>query len=126
MFKIQRCISEGFLLRPGLSNAPLAFHVPIVIVILWRRGLVIDTWLWDQEVPGSSTGCATLKLSSWERLFTCLSSPHSCVKRVPGYNSMLGRRIICNDICNAPQEVEKRTVVGMACRLCKAHRGLFS
>ena len=29
---------------------------------VWRRGLVVDTWLWDQEVPGSSLGCARLCL----------------------------------------------------------------
>ena len=53
--------------------------------LLWRRGLVGDTWLWDQEVPGSSPGCARSTLSPWERLFTCIPSPHSCVKRVPHY-----------------------------------------
>ena len=52
---------------------------------LWRRGLVVDTWLWDQEVPGSSPGCARSTLSPWERLFTCIGSPHSCVKRVRNY-----------------------------------------
>ena len=47
---------------------------------LWRRGLLVDTWLRDQKVPGSSPGCARLTLSPWERLFTCISSSHSCVK----------------------------------------------
>ena len=30
---------------------------------LWRRDLVVDTWLWGQEVPGSSPGCAGSTLS---------------------------------------------------------------
>ena len=30
---------------------------------LWRCGLVMDTWLQDQEVPGSSPGCARSMLS---------------------------------------------------------------
>ena len=47
--------------------------------------IVVDTWLWDQGVQGSSPGCARSTLSPWERLFTCISSPHSCVKKVPGY-----------------------------------------
>ena len=47
-----------------------------------RCGIVVDTWLRDKKVPGSSPGCATSTLSPWERLFTCISSPHSCVKRV--------------------------------------------
>ena len=53
--------------------------------VLWRCGLVVDTWPRDQEVPGSSPGCASSTLSPWERLFTCISSPQSCVKRVPDY-----------------------------------------
>ena len=36
---------------------------------LWRGGLMIDTWLWDQDVRGLSTGCARLVLSPWERHF---------------------------------------------------------
>ena len=47
---------------------------------MWRRCLVVDTWLWDQEVSGSSPGYTRLTMSPWERLFTCISSPHSCVK----------------------------------------------
>ena len=50
---------------------------------MWRRGQVVDTWL--PEVSGSSPGCAMSTLSPWERLFTCISSPLSRVKRVPGY-----------------------------------------
>ena len=42
------------------------------VVNLWRRGLVVDIWLWDQKVPNSSPGYARLTLSSWERLFTCI------------------------------------------------------
>ena len=49
--------------------------------VAWRCGLVVDSWLQAQEVPG----CARSKLSPWERLFTGMSSPHSCVKRVPDY-----------------------------------------
>ena len=44
--------------------------------IFWRQGLVVDTWLWDQEVPGSSPGCARS---------TCISSPHLRVKWVTDY-----------------------------------------
>ena len=43
---------------------------------VWRRGLVVDPWLWEKEVWGSSPGCARSMLSPWERLFTCISSPH--------------------------------------------------
>ena len=46
----------------------------------WRCGLVVDTWLRDQKVPDSSPGCARSTL-----LFTCISSPHSHVKRVPDF-----------------------------------------
>ena len=56
----------------------------------WRCGLVVDTWPRDQEAPGSSPGCARSTLSPWERLFTCISSPHSCVKRVPDYRQYSG------------------------------------
>ena len=38
----------------------------------WRCGLVVDTWLRDHEVPGSSPGYARSTLSPWERLFTCI------------------------------------------------------
>ena len=53
--------------------------------LIGRRGLVVDIWIRDQEVLSSSRGCARLTLSPWERLFTCLSSPHTCVKRVFDY-----------------------------------------
>ena len=49
---------------------------------VWRPGLVEDTWLWDQEVLSSSPGCDRSTFSPQERLFTCISSPHSCVERV--------------------------------------------
>ena len=52
---------------------------------MWRRGLVVDTWPMDPEIWGSSPGCARSTLSLWERLFICITSPHSCVKRVPDY-----------------------------------------
>ena len=48
--------------------------------VRWEPLLVVDTWLWHQEVPGSSPGCARSTLSPWERPFTCIFSPHSCVK----------------------------------------------
>ena len=76
-------------------------------IFVWRCGLVVETWLRDEEVPGSSPGCARSILSPWERLFTCISSPHSCVKRVPCYRQLL---------CTALQGVEKGSVVGMACQ----------
>ena len=43
---------------------------------LWRYGLVVDTWLRDQEISGSSSDCARWTLSPWETLFTCISQPH--------------------------------------------------
>ena len=52
---------------------------------VWRHSLVVDTWLSDQDVPGLSPGCARSGFSPWERLCTCISSPHSCLKRVPDY-----------------------------------------
>ena len=59
---------------------------------------MVDTWLWDQEVPGSSHSCARSMLSPWERFFTRISSPHSCVKHeYPTIGSMLECRVICND-----------------------------
>ena len=85
---------------------------------MWRCGLVVDTWLWDQKVSGSSPGCARSTLSLRERLFICISSPHSCVKRVPDcrqYDTVT-RHLYWQLLCNAPQGVEKGTVVGMACR----------
>ena len=36
-----------------------------------HSGVVVETWLRDHEVPGSSPGCARSTLSPWERLFTC-------------------------------------------------------
>ena len=60
----------------------------------WRCGLVVDTWLRDQKVPGSSLGYARPMLSPWERLFTCISSPHSCVKRVPDYRQYVGASFV--------------------------------
>ena len=96
---------------------------------MWRCSLVVDTWLPDQEVPGSSPGCARSTLSLWERLFTCISSPHSCVKQVPDYRqySRVARHLLRQLLSNAPQGVEKGTVVGMTCREphVKALRALF-
>ena len=60
----------------------------------WGRGLVADNWLWDQEVPGSSPGCVRSTLSPWDKLFTCISSPHSCVKRAPDYQKY--PRVTCH------------------------------
>ena len=57
----------------------------VFIGFVWRCSLVLDTWLPDQKVPGSSPGYARSTLSPWERVFTCISSLHSCVKRVPDY-----------------------------------------
>ena len=44
--------------------------------------------------PSLSPGCARSALSSWERLLTCISSPHSCVKRVPNYRQYA--RVTCH------------------------------
>ena len=60
----------------GLSPSLLSYHF-ISSLSVWRCGLVVDTWFRDQKVPGSSPGCARWTLSSWKRLFTCISSPHS-------------------------------------------------
>ena len=51
----------------------------------WHWGLVVDTWLRDQKVPGLNPGYARSTLSLWKKLFTCISSPHSCVKQVHDY-----------------------------------------
>ena len=51
----------------------------------WRRGLVVNTLLWDQKLLSLRSGFTRSTLSSLERLFICLSSPHLGVKRVPGY-----------------------------------------
>ena len=80
------------------------------LLSLWRRGLVVDTWLWDQEVPGSSFGCARSTLSHSERLFTCISSPHSCVKRAPDYRQYPRVSVICNDSSSVMLRRELRKV----------------
>ena len=67
------------------ADSELRFLKVVFACRLLRCGLVVDTWPPDQEVPGSSPGCARSTYSSWENLFTCVSSPHSCVKRVPDY-----------------------------------------
>ena len=55
---------------------------------LGRCGLVVDTWLRDQKVPGSSPGYARSTLSPWERLFTCIFlTPLMC--KVPDYRQYL-------------------------------------
>ena len=53
-----------------------------LLIVSWSSGRHLPQ---DQEVPGSSPGCARLMLNPWKRLFTCISSLHSCVKRVPDY-----------------------------------------
>ena len=68
------CMSQGDQASPPNTHSKTS---------VWRWGLVVDTWLQDQEVSGSSPGCARSTLSPWQRLFTCIYSPHSCVKRVP-------------------------------------------
>ena len=79
---------------------------------------MVDAWLRDQKVPGSSSGCARSTLSPRERLFTCISLPHSCVKRVPDCRQYrrVTRYLFWRLLCYAPQGVEKGTVVGMVCR----------
>ena len=84
----------------------------------WHCGLVVDTWLRDRKILGSSPGCARLTLSPWERLFPCNSSPHLCVKRVHDcrqYGSVT-RHLYWQLLCNALKGVEKGTMVRMACR----------
>ena len=63
-----------------------------------------------QEIPGSSPGCVRLTLSPWERLFTYISPPHSCVKRVQTIGSMLEFRVICNDSSSVMLPKELREV----------------
>ena len=85
---------------------------------LWSK---VDTWLRDQKVPSSSPGYARSTLRPWERLFTCISSPHSCVKRVPDY-------IICNDSSSVMLLRELRKVRWLEWPVgdpCKALRALF-
>ena len=41
----------------------------------WHRGLLVDTRHLDQGILGSNP--ASLTLSPWRRLITCISSPHS-------------------------------------------------
>ena len=57
--------------------------MPSLCVALWSGGRRLA--LGGQEVPGSSPGYARSKLSPWKRLFTCIFSPYSCVKRVLDY-----------------------------------------
>ena len=44
---------------------------------MWRDGLVVDTWLWDQEVPG---------FESWLCQFD-VAFPHPTQCVVPDYKS---------------------------------------
>ena len=71
---------------------------------VWRCGIVVNTWLQDQEVPGSSPGCAMSTLSPWKRLSSCISSLHSCVKQVPDYRQYVRetRYLQWQILCNAP------------------------
>ena len=82
------CLPVSLYLFPMLYKLLIFHHLGNNSVhgqYMWHRGLVVGTWLWDQEVVGSSPGCARLTLRPWERYFTCFSSPHSCVKRVLDY-----------------------------------------
>ena len=61
---------------------------------VWHCSLVVDTWLWYQKVPGLSLCYARSTFSPRKRLFTCVSSPHSCVRRVPNYRQYT--RVTCH------------------------------
>ena len=43
--------------------------------IVWHGGHVVDTWLRDQEVPGTSPDCVESTLSPRGRLLKCVSHP---------------------------------------------------
>ena len=49
---------------------PLCMQKSHIKVNIWRRGLVVETWLQDQEVLCSTPSCARSTLSPWKKLFT--------------------------------------------------------
>ena len=51
--------------------------------VVWRCGLVVDTWLRDQKLSGSSPGYARSTLSLGKALYMHFLTP--CLKRVPDY-----------------------------------------
>ena len=55
-------------------------HFTRLLCTIWRCGLGVDTWLRDQEVMGSSSGCARSMLRPLGSF-----SPYSYVNRVPDY-----------------------------------------
>ena len=81
--------------------------------------------VWDQKVPGSSSGYARSMLNPWERLLTCIPSPHSYVKRVPDYRQYA--RVTCHyDSFSVmlPRELRKvqwfKKPVGAPCKVLRA------
>ena len=85
----------------------------------WRRGLVVDTRLRDQKIPSLSPCFNRSTFSLWERLFTCISSPHSGEEWVPG-NRQWKILSVCQSealviwllLCIAPPGFEKGILVG--------------
>ena len=68
--------------------------------LLHHKLIAAYTWPRDQEVSGSSPGCARSTLSLWERLFTC--------KRLPDWRQCSRVRFICNDSSSATLPMELR------------------
>ena len=63
----------------------------ILIVASWFSGRHLAS---ESGGHGSSPGCSRSTLSHWERLYTCIYSPHLCVKQVPDYRQRT--RVTCH------------------------------
>ena len=64
-----RTEKQEHILTTGMIKGKCSYGKPLG-KMLRCCGLVVDPWLWDQEVLGSSPGYARSTLSPWERLFT--------------------------------------------------------
>ena len=64
------------------KNLRKFMYVVYIYIYIFQEN-VSDTW--PPEIPGSNLGCAGWALSPTERLFPWISSPQSCVKRVPNF-----------------------------------------
>ena len=84
----------------------------------------------DRKVSGSSPGCGGHFVHPWERCFTPISSPHPCVKGVPGYRQWRTLRNVsaCATIwllhCMLPRKLRWwwNVQVCWGNKVCKAHR----
>ena len=70
-FNFETSLLHSFAI-PGRNEIYSYLERLLNALLKWRCGLVVDTWIRNQKVPGSSPGYARSTLSPWERLFTPL------------------------------------------------------